>query len=88
MSSVHPVERLRQIWTPNDELSELSMDLEPQSQLDSIIRDLFHRTILQGGPVTVSMDIPNTGMMRWEIVAHQPTPGVIGRTEASIWVQE
>ena len=82
----HPVEKLRQIWTPEREVEEFHLDLRPQTRLDSVVRDLLHRTIQQKGPVTLDLDTDNVGTLRWEVITHQPSPGVMGRTEISIWV--
>lgn len=88
----HPVEKLRRIWTPNREIEELTANLDPQTELDSIIRDLLHRTIQQYGPVTLTLEengrqVMNEGTLRWEIVHHQPAEGIIGRREISVWVE-
>lgn len=87
MSKFAPFEKLRQIWTPERELEEYLTDLSPQSELDSMIRDYFHRTIQQRGPVRLNLDAPNTGNLRWEIVHHEPSPGLVGGREISIWIE-
>lgn len=78
------VERLRRVWTPEREVEEYFNNLDPQTQLDSMIRDLLHRTIQQYGPVTLNLDVMNTGNLRWEVVDHD-VPG--GRKEVSIWIE-
>lgn len=82
-----PVEKLRRIWTPEREIEEISASLDPGTTLDSIVRDLLHRTIQQKGPVTLNLDALNAGTLRWEVVTHEPSPGLRGRTEVSIWVE-
>jgi hypothetical protein len=84
---MHPVEKLRRIWTPEREVEEIFANLDPQTELDSMIRDLLHRVVQQKGPVTLSMDALNVGNLRWEIVHHEPMPGVVGGREVSIWVE-
>lgn len=85
--TLKPLEKLRTIWTPGREIEELVHSLEPGTELDSMIRDYLHRTIQQRGPVTLSLDVPNQGTLRWEIIHYEPTPGTTGRREISIWVE-
>lgn len=87
----HPVETLREIWTPEREVEELVHKLDPQTELDSQIRDYLHRAVQQVGPMTLLLavgDQPvfNTGQLRFEIIEHQPRPGVRGRREVSLWI--
>jgi hypothetical protein len=86
-SRISPVEKLRRIWTPEREIDEIFSKLDPGTELDSMIRDLLHRTIQQKGPVTLSLDPPNTGTLRWEIIHYEPH-GLVGHREISIWVED
>jgi hypothetical protein len=91
---VHPIEKLRRIWTPGREVEELIHELDPQTQLDSMMRDLLHRTIEQRGPVTLDLGseaapVLNTGRLRWEVV-HGPGSDEhpeLRRHEVSVWVE-
>lgn len=78
-----PVERLRQIWTPRREVEEMMANLEPQTALDSQIRDYFTRIVRRHGSITVSLDEPNTGAVRWEVVSSPP--GLPPHREVTIW---
>jgi hypothetical protein len=82
-----PFEKLRTIWTPERELDEFFTDLSPQTELDSMIRDYLHRVIQQRGPVILDLDALNVGSLRWEIIHHQPAPGVKGQRQISLWVE-
>lgn len=84
---LHPVERLRKIWTPGREIEEIVANLEPQTELDSMLRDWIMRILIQKGPMTLDLDKLNTGTMRWEIIHHEITPGVVGRREVSLWME-
>jgi len=86
---VHPVEKLRRIWTPQREIEEIFANLDPQTELDSMIRDFLARIIVQhhGGSVRLSLEGQNVGSMRWEIVHHEASPGVVGGAEATIWIE-
>lgn len=89
----HPVEKLRRIWTPNKEIREFHESLEPRTELDSMVRDFLHRIIQNKGPMTLKLEergapIPNTGTLRFEIIHHEPAPGVITGREVSIWIEE
>jgi hypothetical protein len=79
-----PVEKLREVWTPEREIEELTANLEPQTELDSQIRDYFMRIVRQHGSIRLFLDQPNTGNIRWEIVATDPRNGPI-RREVTIW---
>lgn len=86
-----PLERLRRVWSPDREILEVVQRLEPQTELDSQVRDFLHRIVQQRGPVTLVLEdrggpVLNTGTLRWEIVHHEPQPGVAGRREVSLWV--
>jgi len=80
---LHPVERLRQIWTPEREIEELFTDLSPGSELDSQIRDFFSRIIDREGSITLDITDPVPDfMIRWEII-HTPPPEA--RRKITIW---
>jgi len=85
-----PVERLREIWTPDREVAELFADLDPQTELDSLIRHFFHAIIQRQGSVTLDLGSElhpqvNTGQIRWEIVhGPGPTPELRPR-QVTIW---
>lgn len=85
MDAPEAIERLRQIWTPNREVEEISADLAPQTLLDSQIRHLLHALVQQGAVSTkVNLDIPNTGTLRWEVVTLEPA----GSRVVNVWVEE
>jgi hypothetical protein len=85
---ISPVEKLRRIWTPGREVEELVARLEPQSELDSMIRHLLHAICQQKGSMTINLDDFNIGTLRWEVIHHEPSPGVVGRREVTIWVEQ
>ena len=90
---ISPLERLRRIWTPGREIEELVYNLDPRTELDSMVRDFLHRTVQQRGAVTLVIEqhgtpVLNTGHLRWEIVHHEPTPGQLGRREITIWIED
>lgn len=90
---IAPIEKLRRIWTPQREIEEVVGRLNPQSELDSMIRDFVHRIIEQKGPQTLilgfgSEPVLNTGTLRWEIIHHEMPNGVVGRREVSLWVED
>lgn len=87
MSLTHHIEKLRKIWTPESEIEELFADLNPQTELDSMIRHFLHAIVQQTGPKTVSLDEINVGNLRWEIVNYEPRPGVQGHREVTLWVE-
>lgn len=77
----NPFEMLRRIWTPGREIEEVIHKLDPSTELDSIIRDFFCRLMEQKvQKVTLDLDQPNTGDLRWEIVMDGS-----GRRQVSIW---
>lgn len=87
-----PLERLRRIWAPGHEIEEVVHSLEPATELDSMIRDWLHRICEQNGAQTVVLGVgdalrPNTGVLRFEIVHHQPSPGAAGQREVTVWVE-
>lgn len=88
---ISPLERLRRLWTPGREVEELVHEIGPASELDSMLRDWLHRVCEQNGPQTVVLGVggdlrPNTGVLRFEIVHHEPSPGMAGHREVTIWV--
>ena len=91
---IHPVEKLRRIWTPGREIEEVVSQLEPQTELDSMVRDILHRMIEQRGPVTLELGsevdpIFNTGTLRWEIIhgpGHDDYPELRHR-QISVWIE-
>lgn len=88
-----PVEKLRVAWTPGQEVEEVVAELNPQTELDSMIRDWFFKLIDKLGPQTLILgmgDVPalNEGTLRWEIVHHAPKVGGAGRREVTIWVEK
>jgi hypothetical protein len=68
-------------------LEELFADLSPGSELDSLLRDFLFKVVQQRGPITLDMDRENRGTLRWEIVSHEPMPGMPGRREVSLWIE-
>jgi NADPH-dependent glutamate synthase beta subunit-like oxidoreductase len=87
-----PLEKLRRVWTPDREILEVIAALDPRTELDSMLRDWLHRVIEQTGPKTVVLGIGetrvvNTGTLRWEVVHHEPTPGIPGRREVTLWIE-
>ena len=90
----HPVEKLRRVWTPGREVEEVVARLGPQTQLDSMVRDLLHRTIQQYGPVMLDFGsdtdpVVNTGTLRIEII-HGPGQDelpALRRRQASVWIE-
>lgn len=61
-----PVERLREIWTPEREVYEVFDKLEPGTRLDSIVRELFSRTVMHVGEIKLDVTDPVRGYVRWE----------------------
>lgn len=88
MSSVDAsLERVRQLWTPGNEIVPVEGELAPQTALDSVVRDLLHRAVQQKGPMTLRLDangerLLNSGVLRWEAA------GVPGYREVSLWIEE
>lgn len=82
------LEPIRRLWTPKNDIEEVFRDLSPQTELDSILRDFLHRTIQQRGPVTLDLSSLNTGQLRWEVIHHEPQPGIVGGHEVSLWVED
>lgn len=75
-----PVERLRRVWTPDKELYELADKLDPGSELDSKIRELFSRMAMKLGTIEVDTTDPTFGFIRWEEIQMQN-----GRRKTTIW---
>jgi hypothetical protein len=84
-----PVEKLRKIWSPEMEAAEMFADLNPQTELDSMVRHLLHAILEQvvKGPVQVNLEQLNTGTLRWEIVHPQLAPAVHGPKTCIVWVE-
>lgn len=76
----NPVERLRRIWTPQSEVYERIESLDPQTELDSKIRDLFSRLVERIGSIELDLEEPPTGYIRWEEVT-----GIDGRRYVTVW---
>jgi hypothetical protein len=88
-----PLERLRKAWSPGSEIEETVAELDPGSELDSMIRDWLHRVCEQNGPQKVVLGVGgdlrlNTGTLRFEIVHFEPSPGSSGQRELTIWVED
>lgn len=80
---LHPVERLRQIWTPEREIDEIFSDLSPGTALDSEIRDYFSRIIDREGTITLDITDPVPPFeIRWEVIHTQPPNA---RRKVTIW---
>lgn len=92
---ISPIEKLRRIWTPGREVEEVIARLEPQTELDSMIRHILHAIVQQHGPQTIQLGsevepIWNSGILRWETI-HGPGPETmpeIRRRELTVWVEE
>jgi predicted P-loop ATPase len=91
---ISPIEKLRQIWTPGREIEEFIHRLDPQRELDSMVRHILHAIVQQQGPHTIDLGseidpVKNHGTLRWEIV-HGPGPEDMPewrRRELTIWVE-
>lgn len=91
---IHPVEKLRRIWTPGREVEEVIARLEPQTELDSMVRHILHAVIQQHGSCRIDLGSEvqpnlNEGTLRWEII-HGPGPDEmpeIRKREISIWIE-
>jgi len=81
--SWHPVERLRRIWTPDKELYERADSLDPGTELDSQIRELFSRIVERVGSIELDVTDPVRGYIRWEKIS-----GPDGRSYVTVWYQE
>lgn len=79
-----PVERLRRIWTPDREILERVENLEPQTEVDSIVRELFSRMVKEQRHVTLSRREPVDGEIRWEFINREIAPGIY-EPEVSVW---
>jgi hypothetical protein len=90
---ISPVEKLRRIWTPGREVEEVVARLDPQTELDSMIRHILHAIVQQHGTVKIDLGsemdpVLNVGSLRWEIV-HGPGPvPEIRRRELTVWIEE
>jgi hypothetical protein len=91
---ISPIEKLRRIWTPGREIEEVVAELEPRTELDSIIRDTLYSILMQHGPQRINLgsDVEPfiiSGTLRWEVV-HGPGPDSmpeLRRREMTIWVE-
>lgn len=90
---ISPIEKLRRIWTPGREVEEIVHALNPQTELDSMIRHLLHAIVQTEGPKTLNLGSEinpnmNTGTLRWEVV-HGPGPDVpeARPRQVIIWVE-
>lgn len=83
------IERLRRVNSPEREVKEILSRLEdaPVTDLDSLLRDYLCRIVRQKGPITIEMDGPNPGMLRWEEVVYNPIPGQ-QRRMVTLWIEE
>lgn len=86
------VEDIRQIWTPDKEVVEIALALDPQGELASMNADFVHRLIEQKGPQTLLLEaagnvVYNSGFLRWEIVHFAPTAKLPGHREVSLWIE-
>jgi hypothetical protein len=89
---MHPVEKLRRIWTPGREIEEVVARLDPQTELDSMVRHFFTAIVQELGSVKLDLGSEanprlNTGTIRWEIV-HGPAPEErpdLRNREVTIW---
>jgi hypothetical protein len=90
---ISPIEKLRRIWTPGREIEELVHNLEPQTELDSMIRHFLHAICQQHGPQRVRLGSEmqpelNFGTLRWEII-HGPGPvEEMREREVTIWIED
>lgn len=78
------VEPLRKLITPDKPAVELAADLEPGTELDSLIRDFFTRLVrkieLQDeGPIILDLEEINDGFVHWQMVQLE------GKSVAQIW---
>lgn len=92
---ISPVEKLRRIWTPGREIEEVVANLDPQTQLDNIIRDTLYAICQQHGPQRITLGSELSpfvikGVLRWEIV-HGPGPEhlpELRHREMTVWVED
>lgn len=90
---ISPVEKLRKVWTPTREIEEVVHALDPQTELDSQIRDYLHRAVQQFGPMKLLLELRgepvlNTGSLRFEIVHFAPTENTPGHREVTLWIED
>jgi hypothetical protein len=76
-------ELLRRVWTPGREVEEFVHKLDPGTELDSMVRDMFARIIEAAGPITLDLSYQNTGNICWEIVTD-----AMGKQQVTIWHQK
>lgn len=77
-------ESLRRIWSPGREIDQVVADLDPQSELDSLIRDYFSRIVFKAKTITLDLDEPNHGTVNWEVVSVPIGNGQF-KKQATIW---
>lgn len=78
------LEALRRIWTPDREVEEITANLDPQSELDSVIREYFSRIMQHAKTVTLDLSEPTHGTVNWEVVAVPNGNGTF-RHQVTIW---
>lgn len=88
-----PLEKLRHIWTPGSEIQEVVADLNPGTELDSMIRHILHAVIQQHGARTIDLGNPawtgNEGTLRFEAV-YGPGPDLapeLRRPQLAVWIE-
>lgn len=91
MSEVRAVEALREIWTPDKEVVEVSLDTAPQTVLDSMIRHILHAVCEQHGSQEIDLGTPlhpvhNTGQLRIERVVGPGPRAEVRRSQITVWV--
>jgi len=80
---IHPVEKLRRIWTPEREIEQLFSDLSPGTALDAEIRDYFVRIIDKYGSIELDLTEPVPEFnVNWNVV-HTLPPN--SRRKVTIW---
>lgn len=85
------VEALREIWTPDKEVVEVSLDTTPQTELDSMIRHILHAVCQQHGSQEIDLGsqlhpVLNTGQLRIEKVVGPGPRAEVRRQQLTVWV--
>jgi hypothetical protein len=85
-----PIERLRQLWTPDNELAEMFADLSPGTELDSMLRDWLHKIVARERSITLNLGsemipVVNTGTIRFEIVHGPGDRPELRSRQVTIW---
>lgn len=78
------IESLRRIWTPEREVEQLTANLDPQTELDSAVREYFSRIIQEAKTVTLDLSGPTHGTVNWEVVSVPNGNGTF-RQQVTIW---